>query len=134
MNYASVKDILMEKYKLGNPKKMPQNDVNRTRRFYEFDGGKNNNFETRGWIVVINSDGLSAISIVIAKKDLQENEKIFNKLSAINNKELAVDKSKIQNQNKWYLKRGGNNISEVMIAMMPHNKGIDVLFTKPSLK
>ncbi len=87
-----------------------------------------------GWVVVIDSDGLSAISISIAKKNPQENEKIFNKLLAINNKELATDITKFPNENKWYLKRDGKNISGVMIAMMPHNKGIDVLFTKPSLK
>ncbi len=48
MNYASVKNILMKKYKLGHPKEVPLDDANRTRRPYEFDGGKYNNFETLG--------------------------------------------------------------------------------------
>ncbi len=134
MNYSSVKNILMEKYKLGYPKEIGLNDKNRTKRVYEFDGGKYNNIETRGWVVIFVNDSLHFITIVIAKKNPKENEKIFNKLSAINNNELAADTTKFLNENKWYLKRDGKNISEVMIAMMPHNKGIDVLFSKPSLK
>ncbi len=131
MNYSTVRNILMEKYKLSDPKEIGLNAYVKSKKAYEFTGGKYNNFETLGLVAIFENDNLSSVTILIAKKDPQENRDIFNKLSAINNKELDIDVDKMPSENKWCLKREGKIVSRVLLAMMPENRGIDVLFSKP---
>lgn len=131
MNYSTVKNILTKEYMLEYSREIEQGEKNKTGKVYEFLGGKYNSIVTHSWVLTFEKDSLTFIVIKIAKENPSVNENIFSKLTEINNNELVTDTTNIPNERRWSLQKGGTNISDVSISMMPNKKGIAVLLSKP---
>ena len=127
MNYASVKKILIEDFKLEFANEIEQGERNKIGKIYEFKGGKFNNVDTEFWKVVLEHDSLLFINISIVTDNSEETKQIFDKLTA----RFLPDSIKYPNEERWNIQKDGKRLSEIQIMKYPDNKGIFLTFFKP---
>lgn len=129
-NYASVKKILTEDFKLEFSNEFEQGGKNKIGKVYEFKGGKLNDVDTELWKVVLEYDSLVAIMISITTENPEETKQVFDKLKS----GLLPDTIKYPNEERWYIQKNGKRLSEIQIMKNPDDKGIFLTFFKPFKK
>ena len=130
MNYAQVKKVLTEDFKLDFAKEIKQSEKNQIGRVYEFVGGKFNGVDTKNWIVILEYDSLIVLQIKIENDNSQKIFEFKNQLTGV----LKPDSNSSSAENKWIDVEDGKTISEVQILTDPGNKGIAITYFKPFSK
>ena len=130
MNYADVKKILTEDFKLEFSQEMKQSDKYKIGKAYEFTGGKFNGFETVSWIPIIEYNGLIALTINL--KDLDP-ERISELEKQLRNS-LKPDTTYPSSDNRLILEKEGKRISEVQILTKPEDNFVCVTYFKSFIK
>jgi len=126
-SYSLVNKILTEDFGLEFSKEIEQSEKNKMGKVYEFTGGKLNDVETEFWKVVLEQDSLVVIMVSILTENSEETKRDFNKLTA----GFVRDNIKYPNEERWYLQKDGQRLSEIQIVSYPDNKGIFLTFFKP---
>lgn len=127
MNYAQVKKVLTEDFKLDFSKEIKQSEKNQIGRVYEFVGGKFNGVDTKNWIVILEYDSLIILQIKIENDNPQKIFEFKNQLTSV----LKPDSNSSSAENKWIDVKDGKTISNVQILTDPENKGIAITYFKP---
>ena len=127
MDYASVKKILTEDFKLEFSKEIEQGEKNKIGKVFEYKGGKLNDVETEFWKVVLEHDSLLFINISIATENHEETKQVFDKLTA----SFLPDSIKYPNEERWFIQNNGKRLSEIQILNSPDSKGIFLTFFRP---
>jgi len=126
-SYSSVNKILTKDFGLQFSKEIEQSEKNKIGKVYEFTGGKLNDVETEFWKVVLEQDSLVIIMVSILTENSEETKRDFNKLTA----GFVRDNIKYPNEERWYLQKDGQRLSEIQIMKYPDDKGIFLTFFKP---
>lgn len=126
MNYAQVKKVLTEDFKLDFSKEIKQSEKNQIGRVYEFVGGKFNGIYTKNWIVILENDSLKVLTIKIENDKPQKILEFQKQLTSV----LKPDSSTSAAENRWVIENDGNRISEIQIMNYPENKALTVTYFK----